>query len=222
VTTRRRVLAGLAGVGAAAALGTGVTVAGLRDGEALPPTVVASGDVRFVDCETGGRPAFDSLVLDLSAPGFAAEATLGPVGVATVPAWLVLRVCPPTGTVGGAPLTDYLDGTVAVAGAAPVPLGTVVTVPVDPGCSGDVAVTVAAALDAAGLDADGLAAAASGLSLSLAVEALLVQRTGVTAPGARQSFTDLFGACAADGEGRDDPPAGGPPRGPPPGRGGRP
>ena len=198
--SRRQVLAGLGAVGAAAALGTGATVAMLRDAEALPPTVVESGDVRFVDCATGERPAFGPLSLSLVAPTFTDTATLGPFGGETAPSWLVVRVCPPTETVRGTPIADYMGGsTVSVTGASPVPLGTVVSVPLAPAdqgtCGDQVSVTVTGVLDALSLDTDGLADAASGLSLDLRVEAYLVQQTGVTESDARSVFAATFGEC---------------------------
>ena len=235
--SRRRVLAGLGAVGAFAALGTGATVAMLRDDEPLPPSVVTSGDVAFVDCATGDRPAFDPLSLALDGPDFEDTATVGPFGVESVPAWLVVRVCPPTDRLDGVSVADYLDGsTVAVTGVAPVPLGTVVAVPVDPAedgsgdCRDRVSVTVSAVLDAAGLDDDGLSDAASGLELGFDLQAFLVQQTGVTETAARAAFADLFGVCGAAPSSPDEtdetPPPGQNPNGPPgrpPGRpGGRP
>jgi hypothetical protein len=224
--SRRQVLAGLGAVATTAALGTGVTVASLRDGEPLPPTVVASGDVAYVDCETGDRPAFAPLSLALDGPDFADTASVGPFGVETVPAWLAVRVCPPTETVAGTPVADYLgDSTVSVTGAAPVPLGTVVVVPVDPAesgrgrCGDRIAVAVSAVLDTVGLDADGLADDASGLELDFALQTYLVQRTGVTDAEARAAFTDRFGACgeavSSPSDPDDEPPAEQGPSGPP-------
>ncbi len=216
--SRRQVLAGLGAVGAAAALGTGATVAMLRDAEALPSTVVESGDVRFVDCATGERPSFGSLSLSIDGPDFTDTATVGPFGAETVPSWLVVRVCPPTETVRGTPLADYTGGsTVAVTGETPVPLGTVVSVPLDPAgqgaCGDQVSMTVTGVLDAQALDADGLAYAASGLPFDLRIEAYLVQQTGVTEDDARSAFTATFGECEGPGGGResdedDDGPSG--------------
>jgi hypothetical protein len=209
--SRRRVLAGLGAVGAAAAIGTGATVAMLRDAEALPSTVVESGDVRFVDCATGERPSFGPLSLSFDAPGFTDEATVGPFGGETVPSWLVIRVCPPTETVQGSSIADYLTGsTVSVTGAAPVSLGHLVSVPLDPAdqgaCGDQVSVTVTGVLDAVSLDADGLADTASGLSLDLQIEAYLVQQTGVSEDDARSVFTATFGPCESwnDSNGGND------------------
>lgn len=204
--SRRRVLAGLGAVGTAAAIGTGATVAMLRDAEALPSTVVESGDVRFVDCATGERPAFGPLSLSFDAPDFTDTATTGPFGGETVPSWLVVRVCPPTETVQGSPIADYLSGsTVSVTGASPASLGAVVSVPLDPAdrgtCGDQVSVTVTGVLDALSLDADGLADAASGLSLDLQIEAYLVQQTGVTEGDARSVFTATFGECESPSRG---------------------
>lgn len=207
--SRRQVLAGLGAVGAAAAIGTGATVAMLRDAEALPPTVVESGDVRFVDCATGERPDFGSLPLSFTqANGFADTATLGPFGAETVDAWLVVRVCPPTETVAGTPIASYLTGTVTVDGETGA-LGEIVSTGLsapDQGLCGDqVSVTVDASLDAGSLDADGLADAASGLSFDLQVEAYLVQQTGVSEGDARSVFTATFGECESPNGGPGEP-----------------
>jgi hypothetical protein len=209
--SRRQVLAAVGAVGAAAAVGTGVTVAMLRDAEALPPAVVESGDVRFVDCATGERPDFDSLSPSLSfteANGFSDETTLGPFGGETVPAWLVVRVCPPTETVDGEPIDAYLSGTVSVGGTVDgetAAFGELLSTGLDAAdmgnCGDQVTVTVAGALDAAALDTDGLAGAASGLSLDLQVEAYLVQQTGVSEGDARSVFAATFGPCEGSSDG---------------------
>jgi hypothetical protein len=194
--SRRRVLAGLGTVGALAAFGTGATVAMLRDGEPLPPTVASSGDVRFVACD-GSR--LDALDLSVGTADPTDHDTVT-FGVATAPARLVARVCPASGDLG-----PYLDGEVRV-GDASAPFGDLLVVDVDPtDCDDPVTVAVHATLDH-------LAAAEAGHSgddlddLGLTLELYLLQRTATTAAEARAAFRERFGGCdeAVDG-GTDRP-----------------
>jgi hypothetical protein len=207
--SRRQVLAGLGTVGALAAFGTGATVAMLRDGEPLPPTVVTSGDVRLLPCGGG----FGTLDLSVGSDSPDDHDTVS-FGVESVPARLVARVCP-----GDGPVADHLDGEVRV-GDESAPFGELLVVDVEPtGCDDPVAVRVHATLDHLGAAEAGHAGDPDDLGLTL--ELYLLQRTGTTATSAGAAFRDEFGACGGPGEpgdadepGADQTPAGRPRGGP--------
>lgn len=200
--TRRRLLAGLGAVGAAAALGTGVTVAALRDGEPLPPAVVESGDVRFVGCTEGSR-SLDEFPLDFDLDednGFRDERSTEPFGVETVPAWLVARVCPSTDETIAASLRA--NSTVSVWSGDDVVargrLGERVVAAVDPGDC-DTRVSVVLDLDEDTTRSESAVDAVNGYTgewLGSPLQLYAVQRTGVPAAvDARAWFETRFGGC---------------------------
>lgn len=199
---RREVLVSLGTAGVLGALGGGATAAFLRDREALPPTVVESGDVRLANCSTGDRPSFSPVTLDLTRQtAFADRARIAQFGVETRPAWLVVRICPPTGDLG-----RYLDGTVRVdvdprtgrGDEYTAAFGEPLVAPVDPsdtgGTCGDI-VTIEASgdLNVGAVQDDG--SDVSGEQVDLTAEILLVQRTGTSESTARAEFDGLFGDC---------------------------